>query len=294
MRHPLKVWRDPSDRISALRIVTLICLLAPLGKTIYDFDAIRLDPRPITDLIHRTGDWALIFLLVALAVRPLSRILRFNQLLDVRRMIGVGAFAYAAAHFTLYSVDLVFDWREIASEIVHRVRLSLGFVALLGLTVLTATSTNGMVRRLGNKRWQRLHQAIYLIGLLVLIHYFLRFKLIESTPIFATGLVGWLIGYRLLVWWGKTGNELPTWKLLALSGMIAALTFIAEAIALGIQASVSPLRVLESAFDFDFDMIRPGWLVLGAGLVVVAFDFVRARFAKPHSVPRRMERPLAA
>ena len=294
MRHPLKVWRDPSDRISALRIVTLTCLLAPLGKTIYDFDAIRLDPRPITDLIHRAGDWALIFLLVALAVRPLSRILRFNQLLDVRRMIGVGAFAYAAAHFTLYSVDLVFDWREIASEIVHRSRLTLGFVALLGLTVLTATSTNGMVRRLGSKRWQRLHQAIYLIGLLVLIHYFLRFKLIESTPIFATGLFGWLIGYRLLVWWGKTGNELPTWKLLALSGMIAALTFIAEAIALGIQASVSPLRVLEIAFDFDFDMIRPGWLVLGAGLVVVAFDFVRARFAKPQRVPRRVERPLGA
>jgi sulfoxide reductase heme-binding subunit YedZ len=294
VRHPLKVWRDPSDRISALRIVALICLLAPLGKTIYDFDAIRLDPRPITDLIHRTGDWALVFVLVALAVRPLSRILRFNQLLDVRRMIGVGAFAYAAAHFTLYSGDLMFDWREIASEIVHRVRLSLGFVALLGLTVLTATSTNGMVRRLGSKRWQRLHQAIYLIGLLVLIHYFLRFKLIESTPILATGLLGWLIGYRLLVWWGKTGNELPTWKLLALSGVTAALTFIAEAIALGIQASVSPLRVLESAFDFDFDMIRPGWLVLGTGLVVVAFDFVRARLAKPHRVPRRVERPLAA
>jgi sulfoxide reductase heme-binding subunit YedZ len=188
----------------------------------------------------------------------------------------------------------MFDWREIASEIVHRVRLSLGFVALLGLTVLTATSTNGMVRRLGSKRWQRLHQAIYLIGLLVLIHYFLRFKLIESTPIFATGLFGWLIGYRLLVWWDKTGNALPKWKLLALSGVTAALTFIAEAIALGIQASVSPLRVLESAFDFDFDMIRPGWFVLGAGLIVVAFDFVRARFAKPQLAPRRVERPLAA
>ena len=193
-RHPLKVWRDPSDRISALRIVTLMCLFAPLGKMIYESDAIRLDARPITELIHRTGDWALIFLVVALAVRPLSRILRYNQLLDVRRMIGVGAFAYAAAHFTLYAVDQMFDWREIASEIVHRNRLTLSFVALLGLTALTATSTNGMVRRLGSKRWQRLHQVIYLIGLLVLIHYFLRFKLIESTPVFATGLFGWLIG----------------------------------------------------------------------------------------------------
>jgi len=152
LRHPLKVWRDPGDRISVLRIVTLMCLFAPLSKAIYDSDAIRLDARPITELIHRTGDWALIFLLVALAVRPLSRILRFNQLLDVRRMIGIGAFAYAAAHFTLYIVDLMFDWREIASEIVHRNRLTLGFVALLGLTVLALTSTNGMVRRLGIRR----------------------------------------------------------------------------------------------------------------------------------------------
>ena len=149
MRHLLKVWRDPSDRISALRIVTLMCLFAPLSKTIYDSDAIRLDARPITNLIHRIGDWALISLLVALAVRPLSRILRFNQLLDVRRMIGVGAFAYAAAHFTLYIVDLMFDWREIASEIVHRNRLTLGFVALLSLTALAATSTDGWCADLG-------------------------------------------------------------------------------------------------------------------------------------------------
>ena len=102
MRPVLKVWRDRSDRISALRIITLTCLFAPLSKAIYDSDTIKLDARPITNLIHRTGDWGLIFLLVALAVRPLSRILRFNRLLDVRRMIGVGAFAYAAAHFTLY------------------------------------------------------------------------------------------------------------------------------------------------------------------------------------------------
>ena len=87
--------------MSALRIATLACLFAPLAMAIYDSDTISLDARPITNLIHRTGDWALIFLLVALAVRPLSRIMRYSQLLDVRRMIGVGAFAYATAHFAL-------------------------------------------------------------------------------------------------------------------------------------------------------------------------------------------------
>ena len=290
MRHALKVWRDPGDRISVLRIVTLIGLLAPLGKILFDFEEIVLDPRPITNLIHRTGDWALIFLFAALAVRPLSRILRFNRLLDVRRMVGVGAFAYAGAHFTLFTIDLTFNWREIASEIMHRTRLTLGFVALFGLTALTATSTDGMIRRMGSKRWQRLHQTIYIIGVLVLIHYFLRFKLIESLPVLATGLFGWLIGYRVLTWSRKTKKELPTWTLLALSCVVAALTFIAEAIALGIQANVSPLRVLESALDFE--MIRPGFVVLGVGLIVVALDFVCARFAKPRRATRLVE-PLA-
>jgi sulfoxide reductase heme-binding subunit YedZ len=290
LRHALKVWRDPGDRISVLRIVTLIGLLAPLGKILFDFEEIVLDPRPITNLIHRTGDWALIFLFAALAVRPLSRILRFNRLLDVRRMVGVGAFAYAGAHFTLFTIDLTFNWREIASEIMHRTRLTLGFVALFGLTALTATSTDGMIRRMGSKRWQRLHQTIYIIGVLVLIHYFLRFKLIESLPVLATGLFGWLIGYRVLTWSRKTKKELPTWTLLALSCVVAALTFIAEAIALGIQANVSPLRVLESALDFE--MIRPGFVVLGVGLIVVALDFVCARFAKPRRATRLVE-PLA-
>jgi len=293
MRQPFKVWRDTANRLSPLRIVTLACLCAPLVKAIADIDDIVHDAQPITNLIHRTGDWALIFLLVALAVTPLSRIMRFKQLLDARRMIGVGAFAYAAAHFTLYIVDLMFVWREIVSEIVHRNRLTLGFVALLGLAALAATSTNGMVRRLGIKRWQRLHQAIYVVGLLVVIHYFLRFKLIESLPTFAAGLFGWLIGYRLLIWWRKTRNEPPTWMLLALSVMTAALTFIFEAVALGIQANVSPLRVLQAAFDFDLDMIRPGWLVLGAGLCVVALDLVRARFAKPRRAARPTQSTLA-
>jgi sulfoxide reductase heme-binding subunit YedZ len=294
MRHPLQVWRDPGNRLSPLRIITLVCLFAPLAKAVYDADAIRLDAQPIHNLLLRAGYWALIFLLVALAVTPLRRIARFNQLLDVRRMIGVGAFVYAAAHIILYIADLMFDWREIASEIVQRNRLTIGFVVLLGLTALAATSTDGMLRRIGGKRWQRLHQAIYVIGPLALIHFFLRFKLIEWAPTFAAGLFGWLVGYRLLVRWRKRRDEPPTWMLLALTVAIAALTLIAEAVALGIQFKVSPLRVAESWFDFDFDMIRPGWLVLGAGLIVVAFDYVRARSAKPHRAARQSDSTLAA
>ena len=143
------------------------------------------------------------------------------------------------------------------------------------------------IRKLGGKRWQRLHNIIYGIGLLVLIHYFQQTKADVSVPTFVAGLFGLMIGYRALIKFRDTRDEPPTWMLLALSVGIAALTFLCEAIGIGIVFNVSPLRVLENAFDvYDLESIRPGWLVLGAGLIVTAIDALRARMA-----PRR---PAAA
>jgi sulfoxide reductase heme-binding subunit YedZ len=196
-------------------------------------------------------------------------------------MLGVSAFVYAATHISLYVADQMFDLWKVASEIALRLYLTIGFTALLGLTALAVTSTDGMVRRLGGKRWQRLHNVIYVIGFLALIHYFQQTKADVAVPTFAAGLFGWMIGYRLLIKFRNTRDEPPAWMLLLLSVIIAALTFVAEAIGIGIVFKVSPFRVLESAFDFDdLTMIRPGWLVLGAGLIVVAVDLVRARFGK--------------
>jgi len=87
-----------------------------------------------------------------------------------------------------------------------------------------------------------------------------------------------MIGYRLLLKFRKTRDEPPAWMLLVLSVALSALTFLAEAVGIGIAFKVSPLVVLETAFEFDLTMIRPGWLVLGAGLIVVVIDLVRARF----------------
>jgi sulfoxide reductase heme-binding subunit YedZ len=102
-------------------------------------------------------------------------------------------------------------------------------------------------------------------------------------PTFVAGLFGWMIGYRLLMRFKTVRGELPAWKLLVLSVAIAALTFAAEAVGIGFVFNVSPLRVLSSAFDFDdLTSLRPGWLVLVAGLIVVAIDLIRARFG-----PRR-------
>jgi len=275
---PWQIWRDAGGRLSALRIITLIGLCVPVAIAVYDFNTAGFGARPVNDVIHRTGYWALLFLMMALAVSPLRRIARFNQLVDVRRMIGVGAFVYAAAHIFLYIADQMFDLRKVASEIVLRLYLTIGFTALLGLTALAITSTDGMVRRLGGKCWQRLHSIIYAIGFLALIHFFQQTKADVWLPTFVAGLFGWMIGYRLLLKFRKTRNEPPTWILLALSIVLSVLTFLAEAIGIGIAFKVSPLVVLESAFEFDLTMLRPGWLVFGAGVVVVMVDLVRAHF----------------
>jgi sulfoxide reductase heme-binding subunit YedZ len=288
----LALWRDRRGRVSALRILTLLLLLTPILLAVEAaLDEPRFGARPLNDLIHRAGYWALMFVLISLAVTPLTRIARFGALMDVRRMIGVGAFCYAATHISLYIADQMFDLTKVAGEIVLRLYLTIGFTALLGLAALAATSTDGMVRRLGGRRWLRLHQIVYAIALLALIHFFQQTKADVWVPTFFAGLFTWLMGYRLLVWRWRPNGQIPTWSLLALSVTVAALTFAGEAIGIGIAYHVSPLMVLETALDFDFDMISPGWLVLGAGLCVVAVDVVRGWWGKPR---RAAGKPVAA
>jgi len=273
-----QIWLDRRGQVSPLRLATLALLLLPLAKALYDADAIVHGARPLNDMIHRAGFWALVFLGVALAVTPFRRIARYGNLIEVRRMLGVGTFCYIAAHLLLYVADQSFDLGKVANEITHRWYLIVGGTAWLGLAVLAATSTDGMVRRLGGARWRRLHQLVYAIALLALIHYFQQTKADVTVPAFAAGLFFWLMAYRALAWW-RGSAELSTLTLLALGIAVSLLVFAGEAIGIGIAFHVSPLRVL--AVDVDFKAgIRPGWQVLGASLAVVALDLVRARWGR--------------
>jgi sulfoxide reductase heme-binding subunit YedZ len=277
-----QLWRDRRGRLSALRLATL--LLLPLAKALFDAGDIAHGARPLNDLIHRAGFWALVFLGVTLAVTPFRRITRYGSLIDVRRMLGVGAFCYIAVHLSPFVTDQQFDLGKVVHEISHRVYLIIGATAWLGLATLAATSTDGMVRRLGGQRWRRLHQAVYAIALLALIHYFQQTKADVTVPIFAASLFSWLLGYRLLAWWQDTA-ELSTLSLLTLCVTVSVLTFIGEAIGIGIAFHVSPLLVLGMAFDFDAG-IRPGWQLLAAGLLMTAVDGIRARLDSRPARPR--------
>jgi sulfoxide reductase heme-binding subunit YedZ len=279
MKKPWQIWRDRRGRLSWLRIATLVLLLTPIAIAVHAYVTTGFGARPLNDVIHRTGYWALIFLMTSLAVTPLRRVARFGNLIDVRRMIGVTAFFYIATHLTLYIADQSFDLSKVASEIVLRLYLTIGFIALTGLAVLAATSTDAMVKRLGGMKWRRLHQIIYGIGLLALIHFFQQTKADVSVPVFVSGLFTWLMGYRLLAWSRRGEGELSTTLLLTLSVVVALLTFAGEAVGIGIAYRVSPWTILKSAFDFAYD-IRPGWYVLAAGLFVTLIDFVRSRFGQ--------------
>jgi methionine sulfoxide reductase heme-binding subunit len=296
----LQIWRDRRGQISPLRIATLALLLLPLALAAWNAEAIAAGARPVNDLIHRAGFWALMLLIITLAVTPLRRITRFGQLVDIRRMLGVGVFCYAALHISLYVVDQMFDLGKVASEIVHRVYLVIGFTALTGLAVLAATSTDGMVRRLGGSRWQRLHQIVYVIAFLALIHYFQQTKADVSAPTLVAGLLAWLMCYRIVV--RRIRGELSSAGIAVLSVVVAALTLLAQSIGVALVFQVSPLVVLQTAFTFYFDfdlesipdtleslvanlqMLNPAWPVLAAGLIVAALNMVFARFAKPRRV----------
>jgi len=271
-----QLWRDKRGRLSWLRIATLALLLFPFAKALFDADVIIHGARPINDMIHRAGFWALVVLGTTLAVTPLRRIARYGNLIEVRRMLGVGCFCYIAVHLTLFAAEKGFDLGKVAHEITHRWYLIVGGTAWLGLATLAATSTDGMQRRLGGLRWRRLHRAVYGIALLALIHYFQQTKADVTVPVFAASLFGWLIAYRVLAWWQDTG-ELSTLSLFALSVTVSALTFAGEAIGIGIAFHVSPMRVLDVAFNLRAG-IRPGWEILAVGLSVTALDFVRARW----------------
>ena len=272
---PYALWRDRGGRLSALRIATLVVLVAP-GLAAAVALATAQPPaaavgalaaaaaRPITDAIHATGDWAVRFLLLSLAVTPAMRLFRQPRLVGVRRMIGVGAFAYAAAHFCLYVADQSLDLVKVASEIVLRIYLTIGFVALLGLCALAATSTDVMVRRLG-ANWQRLHRLAYPIAVLALLHFFMQSKIDVSQPVLMTGFFLWLMGVRASLGRGVVGVG----GLVVLAVAAAAATALVEAGWYAVATGVEPGRVLAANLGFAFGP-RPAVTVLAAGLAVAA------------------------
>ena len=145
--------------------------LLPLALLGWDIRHEALGADPVAEITHRTGEWTLRLLLVALAVTPLRRISGWNVLARFRRLIGLYAFAYATLHLATYLVlDLGGYWLQVLEDIVKRPYITVGFLAWLGLVPLALTSTQRAMRRLG-RRWSTLHRSVYVVGVLGVLHY---------------------------------------------------------------------------------------------------------------------------
>ncbi len=268
-------WHDDSGRFSAVKLTVLVALCVPAAWVAWRYQAHALGAEPLNAAIHQIGNWTIKLVFLAFAITPARRLLDWPQLLGVRRMIGVAAFAYAVLHLTLYAVDQKLDLVKVASEIALRIYLAIGFVALVILTALAATSTDGMARRLGARRWRRLHQLVHAAAALAVVHFFIQTKADVDEPWVMAGLYLWLMLYRALAGWRGSDRKVPAWAFAALAPLAAGLTALGEAAYFWFKLGVDPARVLAADLSLTVG-VRPVWVVLAIALALSAAGAVRA------------------
>jgi sulfoxide reductase heme-binding subunit YedZ len=181
-------------------VVFALCLV-PLAELLWRAYNQDLTANPVEFITHTTGDWTIRFLMITLAVTPLRLLLRQPQLIRFRRMFGLFAFFYAMLHFTAwFCIDKFFDFQEMGKDILKRPFITIGMAGLLMLAPLAITSTNGWVRRLGYRRWQKLHRLIYAIALCGVIHYYWLVKSDVRLPLLYGAIWTALMAARLIEW----------------------------------------------------------------------------------------------
>ncbi|MRT29189.1 sulfoxide reductase heme-binding subunit YedZ [Herbaspirillum sp. CAH-3] len=192
--------------VTGLWWLFLVLAFVPLVRLVVLGFTGGLGANPLEFITHSTGDWTLYLFCITLAVTPLRKITGLNWLVRMRRMLGLMAFLYLCLHFTTFIwFDHFFDLGEIWKDIVKRPFITVGVLALLLSIPLAITSTNGMVRRLGGKRWQALHRLVYVIVPLGVLHYWWdkAGKNLIAQPLLFAVLVGVMLAVRLL--WRRSG-----------------------------------------------------------------------------------------
>ncbi|MCB5184292.1 sulfoxide reductase heme-binding subunit YedZ [Methylobacillus gramineus] len=183
---------------SQIKRSLFIIALLPLIRLIWLGSQDQLGANPVEFITHSTGTWALVALLLSLAVTPMHRLLGLNWVIPLRRMLGLYMFFYASLHFLTYLwLDHWFDWPEISQDILKHPYVLVGFLAFILSIPLAVTSNDGMVRKLKH-RWKQLHRLVYPIAILVVLHYVWLVKKDISQPLIYAGILTILLGCRLM------------------------------------------------------------------------------------------------
>jgi sulfoxide reductase heme-binding subunit YedZ len=186
--------------------VFLLCLV-PFGILVWRSFTGHVGPDPVAFYQHTTGDWTLRFLVITLCITPLRKLLKLPDLIRFRRMLGLFAFFYACLHFLTYlGPDQSFNFAGMLKDVAKRPFVTVGFTAFVLLIPLALTSTAGSIRRLGGRRWQMLHRAIYISAVCGVIHYYWLVKSAVLRPLTYGAIVAVLLLWRLGDWLIRRGK----------------------------------------------------------------------------------------
>ena len=181
----------------ALKTVVWVVALVPLARLLYGFWTDDLTVNPIEYVTRELGDTGLQLLLASLALTPLRILFGIGWPVTLRRLLGLFAFAYVVLHFGVWIVlDHFFDWRTMLDDVVKRPWITVGVAALLLLAPLAATSTTGMIKRLGGAAWRRLHRLVYVAAVLGVLHYIWLAKKVLVEPWVYAAVLALLLGIR--------------------------------------------------------------------------------------------------
>ncbi|HWG49858.1 MAG TPA: protein-methionine-sulfoxide reductase heme-binding subunit MsrQ [Candidatus Acidoferrales bacterium] len=191
----------PEKLLRGLKVVVFLACLGPLAVLTWKAFHQLLGANPVDVITRSTGKWTLVFLLVTLAVTPARRLLRMPWLIRFRRMLGLFAFFYGTLHLMTYVwLDQFFNVQSMLHDIAKRRFITAGMTAFALMVPLAFTSTRGWIRRMGGKRWQKLHRLIYFSAAAGVIHFLWLVKADRSRPL-AYGLVLlMLLLVRLVTW----------------------------------------------------------------------------------------------
>jgi len=182
------------------KLVIFLNSLVPLTLLLWDVYRNRVGANPLEFVTRTTGMLTLVFLLLSLAVTPLRKVSGANWLIKFRRMIGLFAFFYGSLHLLTYvAFDRFFRLTTIPADVIKRPFITIGMAAFFLMIPLAITSTNKMVKRLGGKRWNRLHKVVYVAGVCGVLHYWLLVKSDTRLPLTFAFILAVLLGYRLLI-----------------------------------------------------------------------------------------------
>jgi sulfoxide reductase heme-binding subunit YedZ len=272
-------WNDRQGRLSPLKLTTFLASFLPaiwLTDQVYEQN---FGLFPLAGMTYWSGVWSMAFLLLALCVTPAAKVFRWPRLTILRRMVGVTALVYTIAHIIIYFALRMWDFVSIGNEMITRLSLIIATLSTIGIVALGVTSFDEAIKRMGSDGWNRLHNTVYVLTLMALIHYILSPGIYPS-QYWMSGMFLWLMLWRWLDRQGR-GTSIAMLFLLAIGTTLFTALF--EAFWINIYQDFEFSSTLSNNFTLTFG-ISAAWKNLAVGLAVVVLAlFAQAR--RPRHLP---------